>query len=161
VLQGWELPDYIRCVDLYRSAGVDPAALPRVGLGSVCRRQSTGQIADIVITLANLGLNLHGFGVKTGGLHKYGYRLSSADCLCLYPINCCWWVWLPRFRRMRITYLPGTWIAFHYDLERPQTPVDSLTRDHEGALRGMPRGGRRHERDDDLHAARAANSWPA
>lgn len=81
VLQGWSLADYLRCVDLYRSAGVDLTALPRVGLGSVCRRQSTGQITDIVTTLAGLGLSLHGFGVKTGGLHRYGHRLGSADSM--------------------------------------------------------------------------------
>ncbi len=45
VLQGWRLADYLACRELYRSAGVDLAALPRVGLGSVCRRQSTAEIA--------------------------------------------------------------------------------------------------------------------
>ncbi|TDC46396.1 hypothetical protein E1281_28100 [Actinomadura sp. KC345] len=81
VVQGWTLPDYLRCVELYTSAGVDLAALPCVGLGSVCRRQSTGEIGHIVATLAGLGLKLHGFGVKTGGLHRYGHLLTSADSM--------------------------------------------------------------------------------
>ena len=81
VLQGWEMDDYLHCVDLYHSAGIDLATLPRVGLGSVCRRQSTHQIAQIVTTLARLGLRLHGFGVKTGGLHRYGHHLASADSM--------------------------------------------------------------------------------
>ena len=81
VVQGWELADYLRCLDLYASAGVDLAALPRVGLGSVCRRQSTAEIAVIVGTLADRGLRMHGFGVKTGGLHLYGHRLASADSM--------------------------------------------------------------------------------
>jgi len=81
VVQGWRLPDYLACVELYRSAGVDLAALPRVGLGSVCRRQSTAEIAVIVTTLARRGLRLHGFGVKTGGLHLYGHLLASADSM--------------------------------------------------------------------------------
>ncbi|AQZ67577.1 Phage protein [[Actinomadura] parvosata subsp. kistnae] len=81
VLQGWSLADYLRCVKLYESAGVRLAELPRVGLGSVCRRQSTAEIAHIVATLAQGGLRLHGFGVKTGGLHKYGRYLASADSL--------------------------------------------------------------------------------
>jgi hypothetical protein len=72
VVQGWRLADYLTCVDLYASAGVDLAALPRVGLGSVCRRQSTAEIAVIVTELARRGLKLAGFGVKTGGLHLYG-----------------------------------------------------------------------------------------
>ncbi|MGV9772603.1 deazapurine DNA modification protein DpdA family protein [Streptosporangium sp. NPDC003464] len=81
VLQGWQLGDYLTCAELYQTAGVDLAALPRVGLGSVCRRQSTTEITQIVTTLARAGLRLHGFGVKTGGLHRYGPRLASADSM--------------------------------------------------------------------------------
>jgi hypothetical protein len=81
VVQGWRLADYLHCLALYESAGVDLAGLPRVGLGSVCRRQSTAEIAVIVGTLANRGLRMHGFGVKTGGLHLYGHILASADSM--------------------------------------------------------------------------------
>jgi hypothetical protein len=81
VLQGWHLADYLACVDLYASAGVDLAAAARVGLGSVCRRQSTRDIAVIVAALAKRGVRLHGFGVKTGGLHTYGHLLASADSM--------------------------------------------------------------------------------
>ena len=81
VVQGWRLPDYLACVDLYASAGVDLAALPRVGLGSVCRRQSTAEIAVIVTILAARGLRLHGFGIKTSGLRLYGHLLASADSM--------------------------------------------------------------------------------
>jgi hypothetical protein len=81
VLQGWHLGDYLTCLDLYTTAGVDLTALPRVGLGSVCRRQSTAEIAVIVAELARRGLSLHGFGVKTGGLHLYGHLLASADSM--------------------------------------------------------------------------------
>ncbi|WP_211245902.1 DUF7221 family queuine tRNA-ribosyltransferase-like protein [Actinomadura oligospora] len=81
VVQGWSLPDYVYCVELYASAGVDLGAMPRVGLGSVCRRQSTGEIGHITATLAGLGLRLHGFGVKTQGLARYGLHLASADSM--------------------------------------------------------------------------------
>jgi hypothetical protein len=81
VVQGWRLADYLHCLDLYESAGVGLAALPRVGLGSVCRRQSTAEIAVIVAVLVRRGLRLHGFGVKTGGLHLYGHLLASADSM--------------------------------------------------------------------------------
>jgi hypothetical protein len=81
VVQGWQLTDYLYCLSLYQSAGVDLTALPRVGLGSVCRRQSTAEIAVIAGTLARRGLRMHGFGVKTGGLHLYGSRLASADSM--------------------------------------------------------------------------------
>jgi hypothetical protein len=81
VVQGWQLADYLACLELYASAGIDLAALPRVGLGSVCRRQSTGQIAVIVTELARRGLRLHGFGIKTSGLCRYGHLLTSADSM--------------------------------------------------------------------------------
>jgi hypothetical protein len=81
VLQGWHLADYLACAELYRSAGVDLAAEPRVGLGSVCRRQSTAEIAVLVTTLAGRGIRLHGFGVKTSGLRLYGDRLASCDSM--------------------------------------------------------------------------------
>jgi hypothetical protein len=81
VLQGWTLADYLACTDLYTTAGVDLAVLPRVGLGSVCRRQCTGQIAVIVAALAARGLRLHGFGIKTSGLGRYGHLLASADSM--------------------------------------------------------------------------------
>jgi len=81
VVQGWHLVDYLACVELYRAAGVDLTGERLTGLGSVCRRQSTGQIAVIVTALAALGLRLHGFGIKTTGLHLYGHLLASADSM--------------------------------------------------------------------------------
>jgi hypothetical protein len=79
VLQGWTLSDYLRCVDLYAAAGVDLTAEHRVGLGSVCRRESTGEAGLIASTLAGLGLRLHGFGFKTDGLREHAAHLASAD----------------------------------------------------------------------------------
>lgn len=81
VLQGWALADYQHCADLYEAAGINLAAEPIVGLGSVCRRQATDEIAEIAATFANQGLNLHGFGVKTQGLGDYGPDLASADSM--------------------------------------------------------------------------------
>lgn len=82
VVQGWTLDDYLRCVDLYESAGVRLAEnYPVVGVGSVCRRQNTDEIAVIFRELAQLDLPLHGFGVKTGGLARYGRWLTTADSM--------------------------------------------------------------------------------
>ncbi|AGP56728.1 DUF7221 family queuine tRNA-ribosyltransferase-like protein [Streptomyces rapamycinicus] len=79
VLQGWDLPDYERCVALYERAGVDLTREPTVGLGSVCRRQATREAVAIVTTLAGHGLKLHGFGFKTIGLQRVGHLMASAD----------------------------------------------------------------------------------
>jgi hypothetical protein len=79
VLQGDTIPAYERCVELYERAGVDLRAEPVVGLGSVCRLQSTRQGAAIVTAMAAHGFKLHGFGFKTLGLERVGHLLASAD----------------------------------------------------------------------------------
>ena len=81
VLQGWTVSDYETCVELYRSAGVDLAAEPLVGVGSVCRRQSTAEIAQIMHALHGAGIRTHGFGVKKEGVSRYGRLLTSADSM--------------------------------------------------------------------------------
>lgn len=81
VLQGWELGDYVVHAEQYRTEGVDLAKVPLVGLGSVCRRQATGEIDAITAELAGYGFRLHGFGVKTSGLRTYSHRLASADSM--------------------------------------------------------------------------------
>lgn len=81
VLQGWSLSDYWRCAELYDDAGIDLAALPLVGVGSICRRQHTVKATHILHTLAADGLKLHGFGFKLQGLRNASKHLASADSL--------------------------------------------------------------------------------
>jgi hypothetical protein len=81
VVQGWQLDDYLRCIDLYTAASIDLTAEPLVGVGSICRRQGTAEIAAIIKALHDRGLRLHGFGVKTIGLSRYGQYLASADSM--------------------------------------------------------------------------------
>jgi hypothetical protein len=81
VLQGWTLADYERCLELYREHEVSLARCELVGIGSVCRRQSTRDVGKIVSMLASAGLRLHGFGVKRLGLERYGPQLASADSM--------------------------------------------------------------------------------
>jgi hypothetical protein len=81
VIQGWKLGDYFTCVDMYHDSGIDLMRYPTVGVGSVCRRQSTDEIRDIMVALSELGLRLHGFGVKTDGLRKYSQHMVSCDSM--------------------------------------------------------------------------------
>ncbi len=81
VLQGWTRGDYERCVALYERHGVDLTQEPRVGIGSICRRQATREVEKIVWALADAGLALHGFGVKTRGLEASAGALASADSM--------------------------------------------------------------------------------
>jgi hypothetical protein len=68
-------------VALYEPQGVDLTREPRVGLGSICRRQATAEVEEIVWALAQARLSLHGFGVKTRGLLSVAGALSSADSM--------------------------------------------------------------------------------
>ena len=81
VLQGWGVTDYWRCEEMYYDAGVDLAAEPLVGVGTVCRRQGTVTGSVIMKSLASMGLKLHGFGFKTRGLELCTDALVSADSL--------------------------------------------------------------------------------
>jgi hypothetical protein len=81
VLQGWTWGDYQDHAEAYVSAGVELAALPRVGIGSVCRRESTTRIATLLAGFASEGLRLHGFGVKKEGLRLAATHLASADSM--------------------------------------------------------------------------------
>jgi hypothetical protein len=82
VLQGYTTAEYLRCADMYAAAGISLAAEPLVGLGSVCRRQSTVEAEQIITALHAAGITrLHGFGIKTLGLRRYGHLLDSSDSL--------------------------------------------------------------------------------
>lgn len=89
VLQGWTLDDYLRHIDLYHKFNIDLTKEKLVGLGSVCRRQSTNEIYNIVKTLKGNGIRMHGFGIKVRGLKKYRKFLKSADSLS-WTVNAMW-----------------------------------------------------------------------
>jgi len=81
VLQGQTAGQYLDHVEQYTRAGIDLRALPIVGIGSVCRRQSTNEIAPLVRTVSATGIRLHGFGVKATGLRQIASQLTSADSM--------------------------------------------------------------------------------
>ncbi len=81
VLQGFELGDYLRCVELYLKAGISLRAESIVGVGSICRRQGTVEAVHILTKLAGLGLKLHGFGFKSLGLRRVSHLLASSDSM--------------------------------------------------------------------------------
>jgi hypothetical protein len=81
VLQGWTRADYDRCAALYEIEGIDLTQEPRVGVGSICSRQATDEISEIMWSLAAKGLRLHAFGAKNGGLARFAGTLVSADSM--------------------------------------------------------------------------------
>ena len=86
VIQGFTIEEYYRCVGMYVDAGVSLRELqqaPKVGIGSVCRRQGWSSIASMLQDFRdNLGLkNMHGFGFKIQGLIFAARFLASADSM--------------------------------------------------------------------------------
>jgi len=81
VVQGWAWTDYLRHIEQWQAAGVELDQLPRVGVGSVCRRSSALQISVILTQMASEGLKVHAFGVKVQGLRDVGGLLASADSM--------------------------------------------------------------------------------
>src|SRR5262249_29532561 len=83
VLQGYAVEDYLRCMRMYADAGVDIHDVPLVGVGSVCRRQHTGEIRAVfeAILATDDELPVHGFGVKSLGLREYGHLLTTCDSM--------------------------------------------------------------------------------
>ena len=79
ILQGWTRDDYLRHVDQYYTVNVDLAHAGLVGLGSVCRRQHTEEVEELIRELHPIPL--HGFGFKQKGLTRVGTFLASADSL--------------------------------------------------------------------------------
>lgn len=67
-LQGYTDEEYWEHVLLYEAAGIDLRKLPRVAVGSMCKRQHTEDAARILRGLAQYGCAVHALGYKTAGL---------------------------------------------------------------------------------------------
>lgn len=93
VLQGQTLDDYFQHFEMYEKAGFQLRKEEVVGVGSVCRRQSSYEIGKIMKGLYHKGLKLHGFGVKKKGIEKYGHFLHSSDSLA--------WSYCARYSKKR------------------------------------------------------------
>jgi hypothetical protein len=81
VLQGWAPDDYLTNFEDYLKMGVKLEGLPRVGIGSVCRRQHTEGVEGVVRELHTRGVKLHAFGMKTRGLAVLKDFLVSSDSM--------------------------------------------------------------------------------
>jgi hypothetical protein len=63
VIQGWTIPDYLQHIDMLKAQGL---ILPKMGIGSICRRNARTKIIEVIQTIKNELPNtrFHGFGVK-------------------------------------------------------------------------------------------------
>lgn len=81
-IQGWQISDYINCIDMLKEQGLITSIM---GVGSVCRRNSKKQILEILYAVKQElpNIKLHGFGIKTDVLKEplaYGC-LDSCDSM--------------------------------------------------------------------------------
>lgn len=81
VIQGRTMDDFLRHIDLYDQAGIDLTLETVVGIGSVCRLQRTRQAARIIERIWQMGIRLHGFGLKITGLRNVADLLYSSDSM--------------------------------------------------------------------------------
>lgn len=70
---------YLEHAAMYEDASIHLAGYPVVGVGSVCRLQSTPAIGRLARGLAPLALNLHWFGLKLAGLPAVWPHIYSHD----------------------------------------------------------------------------------
>lgn len=65
VLQGRTPEEYLRCWDRFARLGVDLTQFDVIGVGSVCRRERTDDIREVVAALRQRTTGrIHGYGVK-------------------------------------------------------------------------------------------------
>lgn len=65
IVQGGTAEEYLRCWDEFERLGVDMATQPLIAVGSMCRRERTEEIQDVVTALRErTSRRLHGYGVK-------------------------------------------------------------------------------------------------
>lgn len=83
VLQGkpGDVASYLRCAEMYETAGVRLADYPVIGVGSVCRLQQDAAIGRLARGLVRLDLDLHWFGLKLSGLPYVWPTILSHDSL--------------------------------------------------------------------------------
>jgi hypothetical protein len=81
VIQGFTLAEYMSCINEYAKHGIDLTTESTVGLGTICRRQHTLEAQSIIRTIAELGISLHGFGLKITALKNISTVIKSADSM--------------------------------------------------------------------------------
>jgi len=81
IIQGFTINEYLEHLEMYDKANINLSAFDTVGIGSVCRRQATKEIAELLQIISSHNIKLHGFGVKKQGLALAKNFLYSADSM--------------------------------------------------------------------------------
>jgi len=80
VIQGWEVEDYLYCIDMYEEHGL---IFDYMAVGSTCRRQAVKETQQVILAVRDElpNIKLHAFGVKLSVLNNKAVwdALYSAD----------------------------------------------------------------------------------
>lgn len=93
VIQGWDVADYLSCIDQLRDRGL---LRPRMAVGSCCGRKSVAEVLTIARAIrAELpATDLHYFGLKVSALRSPGFS-ELADSIDTGA----WQIWTPTGER--------------------------------------------------------------
>lgn len=80
ILQGWSIDDYLQHMRMYETVGIDLTKESTVGVGSICRRQGTEEINNLIKILSK-HINIHAFGAKIKGLTMFKDFIKSSDSM--------------------------------------------------------------------------------
>lgn len=63
VIQGWEIEDYLHCIDRLKE---QDCIVERMGIGSICREGQKDRVKNIILSIKDElpNVKLHGFGIK-------------------------------------------------------------------------------------------------
>lgn len=116
VIQGWEIKDYLYCIERYEKNGL---ITPYMGVGSVCRRGSAREIAKILSIIKGElpNVNLHGFGVKKSVIDLLPSNI-------LYSIDSAAYMFAQKYNGRWVTSANGIDIA----LKKMQDDIERKTR---------------------------------
>ena len=81
VIQGWKIPDYLYCIDLFKEHGL---ITDYMAIGSTCRRTAVKETRNVILAVREElpnSIKLHAFGVKLSVLNNKAVwdALYSAD----------------------------------------------------------------------------------
>ncbi len=95
VIQGWQISDYLLCIDLFKDVGL---IKDYMAIGSICRRNQTDVIKDVILAVRDnipARIKLHGFGVKLTALK------DLAIWKALYSVDSGAWDYIARWKKFR------------------------------------------------------------
>ena len=97
VIQGWEIDDYIYCIDLFKEHGLIDR-FDYIAIGSTCRRYQVKTTQQIILTVREelpSRIKLHAFGVKLSVLD------NKAVWDALYSADSSAWDFIARWKSLR------------------------------------------------------------